>query len=76
MMKWPIFTALLLAGCVSQTETITLKNASGQVAQCGPYPSPGIGSAGLIGGQTAMAEERLRNCVTDFQKAGYQRVGQ
>lgn len=54
---------LLLSGC---TETIYLKNMDGMVATCGPYPA--AGASGVIGAV------RENQCITDYQRQGYERV--
>jgi hypothetical protein len=70
MRKTMIFAAvaLTLAGCTT-SETIHLRNSTGQVVQCGPYTHYGNMPA-------AGAENRaeIRDCVADFQRQGYDRV--
>ena len=82
--------ALLLAGCTStpgwQTETIYLQNTDGEVVQCGPYGDGGKVSASqrvvrvLSEGPNERIQKReylfleLRQCVTDYQQAGYKRI--
>jgi len=60
--------ALMLAACAT-SETIILRNMAGQMLQCGPYPA-GLGTST----SRLIAESNLRNCVTDFQRQGYERV--
>lgn len=56
--------ASLLAGC---TDAVEMRNAAtGQVTQCGPFPSDMI-----LGGDTQSAREA--RCVQDFQRQGYER---
>lgn len=65
-MKWVILaTMILLAGCQNQfqSETVFLQR-KGEKVQCGPY------SAFTFSQEQ---EDRLRVCVTDYQKAGYER---
>jgi hypothetical protein len=50
------------------TAPVTLKSVStGQIAQCGPYPSD------IMGGGNAQAQ-RERECIQDFQRQGYERM--
>lgn len=60
--------ALALAGCAS-TETVMLRNPVGQTVQCGPYQ----GSSGAI--SRLVIQQQLRDCVTDYQRQGYERAG-
>ncbi len=60
----------LMAGCAS-SETVYLKNPqTGDTVQCGPYTSYGRLSA-----QEQANIEKLRYCISDFQRQGYERVG-
>ena len=59
--------ALGLVGCTS-TETVYLINESGARVTCGPYDH------GQFKDTRVTAEASLRNCVEDFQRAGYDRV--
>ena len=59
---------LPLAACAS-SETVYLKNATGQTVQCGPYS--GVGS---LPAQAAQADEKLRGCIYDYQRQGYERT--
>jgi hypothetical protein len=61
--------ALALTACASPTETIYLAKGTERV-QCGPYKDDLIGNTGGVNG----LERRLRQCVEDYQKAGFQRV--
>lgn len=64
-MKWSVLAAILLAGCTSQSETIYLGRGNDHVT-CGPFSA--------FGGSAFDANElRVRNCVEDYQKAGYKR---
>ena len=60
--------ALGLAGCVT-SEKVYLKNADGHTVTCGPYTAKG----GLPQ-QEMMAQPKLRDCVADYQRQGYERV--
>lgn len=69
MKKWAVLGCLLLAGCESMadsTETIYMARGAERVT-CGPY-------RGLGGTAMAAAAASLRDCVSDFQRQGYQRV--
>lgn len=69
-MKKLAFVLVLLGGCAADTETVYLANPQGQRVQCGPYKDDLIGNTGGANG----LERRLRQCVEDYQRAGYQRV--
>lgn len=71
MKKAVILTSLLsLTGCVAQqTETIFMAMAGAADVKCGPYPTDVITSEG-----PTMANQKLRACVSDFQRQGYNRV--
>lgn len=69
MKKWAVLACLLLAGCESMadsTETIYMERGAESVA-CGPYR--GLGATAM-----AAAAASLRDCVSDFQRQGFQRV--
>jgi hypothetical protein len=59
-----VLIALLVAGCAS--EVVKLHHPTTQAAAtCGPYSHwPSV----------ILAEIRLRDCVKDYQQAGYQRA--
>ena len=67
MKRFIIALALACAGC-STTETVYLAR-DGQTVQCGPYKEELLEAGG-----PAIPERRLRQCVEDFQRAGYQRI--
>lgn len=72
MKKYAILACFLLSSCAVETETVTLAKGSSRV-QCGPYS----GTAGNFRGQehkAALLESRMRDCVSDFQRQGYERV--
>lgn len=52
-----------LAACSSP---IMLRDSMGRMASCGPYPALGV--SGIIGA------EREKQCITDYQRQGYERV--
>lgn len=52
-----------LAGC---TEAVYMRNMAGMVATCGPYRSTGISSLST--------PDRERQCITDYQRQGYERI--
>ena len=66
MKKLAVLAALAVSACTAG-ETITLRNQAGITATCGPY-------AGFGARDEEMAFQRLRDCVTDFQRQGYERV--
>ena len=55
---------IALTGCLVTFETVYLQNPEGDVAQCGTYTDFAA----------EVRERNLRNCVTDFQRAGYDRI--
>jgi hypothetical protein len=58
---------LLLAGC-SATPDIVLRNKAGQIARCeGFFVASGWGRSQLL-------SKMQRECVQDYQRAGYERV--
>lgn len=62
-------TVLLLAGCLALTgctEAIYMRNMAGMIATCGPYRSTGISSLST--------PDRERQCITDYQRQGYERI--
>ena len=57
-----------LAGCAT-SEIVHLQNAVGQGVQCGPYTDYGnIPTANLT------TQDKLRHCVSDYQRQGYERI--
>ena len=65
-----ILVAIALTGCAT-SEVVYLKNMGGQTVQCGPYELAGIGG---LQQAAAQAQDRLRDCVTDYQRQGYNRI--
>lgn len=59
------FAALLLSAC--STNPIYLSNAAGKTVQCGPFPATDYINA-------AAAPQREAQCISDFQRQGYERV--
>jgi hypothetical protein len=56
--------AVVLMGC---TEPVTMRNkATGEVATCGPYKN------GIVTG--AWAAQREAQCISDYQRQGYERA--
>lgn len=56
---------IALVGC---TEAVKMRNTqTGQIAQCGPYPSD------MIAGGNTQAQREAR-CIDDFQRQGYERM--
>ncbi len=58
---------VLLAGCA--TTPIMLKNAKGEIAQCGPYTNMHPLFPGLSPHWKAE-----RECIEDFQRQGFERM--
>lgn len=66
-MRWlaALLLVSVLAGC--STAPVYLKHTeTGQVVQCGPYPTGGI--------QAAAGAFHENQCITDYQRQGYERV--
>jgi hypothetical protein len=60
---------VLVAGCM--TDSVVLVHPQTQMAaQCGPYYFTGA-SSGLFSKAAAM--ERERDCISDYQRQGYER---
>lgn len=62
--------AALLAGCVS-SDTVYLRNMSGEIAKCGPYSVPYTVYAPI---SVQTLDNQLRGCVEDYRRQGYERV--
>ena len=60
--------AIASSGCAT-SEVVYLKNTNGQTVRCGPYA--GYGS---LPAQAEQANAKLRDCVSDYQRQGYERV--
>ena len=63
-----VLAVIALTGCTT-SETVYLRNAAGQIAQCGPYSEYGMAE-----GAQLLSQERLQGCVEDYQRQGYERV--
>ena len=59
----------LLAGCVRDA-VILIHPQTGKEKQCGPYYFTGM-SSGIF--SKVAAEERERDCISDYQQQGYER---
>lgn len=59
-----VFASLVLAGC--GTEPVYLRNMAGAMVQCGPYDNRAI--------QSIASADRERQCITDYQRQGYERA--
>ncbi len=59
----------LLPGCVRDA-VVLIHPQTGKEVQCGPFYFTGMES-GIF--SKAAAEERERDCVSDYQKKGYER---
>ena len=64
-----VATMALLAGCVRDA-VILVHPQTGKEAQRGPYYFTGM-SSGIF--SKAAAEERERDCISDYQQQGYVR---
>lgn len=62
----------LIAGCASTSEVVYLAKG-GQRVQCGPYEERAFGVRQEMASGARM-ENRLRDCVADYQRQGYERV--
>lgn len=60
---------LLLAGCVAMTDPIALRHADGRIVKCGPYQAYEWG-----GGPSTASAIREGQCISDFQRQGFERV--
>ena len=58
----------LVAGCAIG-EKVLLKNTAGMTVQCGPYTD-----FGNIPAANETTAAKVRDCVTDYQRQGYERV--
>ena len=58
-----IVVAFSLTGCI-MAETVYLQDDDGNIVQCGPYREI----------TAALSQANLRNCVNDYQLAGYERI--
>lgn len=69
MKKLGFIVLLSLGGCSSfQTEVVKLRNADGTLVTCGPYKADLI-----VDKDMSRADSQLRACISDYQRAGYQR---
>lgn len=69
MNKGAFIALLALAGCAAPTEAIYMAKGTERV-QCGPYKEEPMAR----GDQTGILDARLRACVSDYQRQGYNRV--
>lgn len=56
-------TLLLLAGC---TSAVTLRHEDGRMVKCGPYNAYGV--------RAFMAAQQESQCISDFQRQGFERA--
>lgn len=61
-------TVLGLVGCAT-SEIVHLRNATGDTVKCGPFTTSGNAA---IAAQ--VSHQKLRDCITDYQRQGYERV--
>lgn len=69
--QWVLSIPLLLGavmGC-AVSETVRLQNRQGDTVTCGPFTT-----AGRIGQATVASHIKLRDCISDFQRQGYERM--
>lgn len=66
-------TTLCLVGCAATSERVTLRNQSGQTVTCGPYSTYDYSYTET---SSSIVEARLRGCISDYQRQGYERVPQ
>jgi hypothetical protein len=59
----------LLTGCAKTEPVVLTHPASGVTTRCGPY---GYGRVGVE--ERAFAYKRLRACIGDYRRQGYERV--
>ncbi len=64
----PLYIAILcLFAAACSTDPVYLKHTkSGQIVQCGPFPSRGM--------QATAAALHESQCINDYQRQGYERV--
>ena len=64
-----------LDGCAT-SGTVHLKNANGEMVQCGPltmiWATTSTGYGTVSG--PAMNTAQIRDCVSDYQRQGYERI--
>lgn len=75
MKRCAILLPLLLSACAS-SEIIYMKNVAGEVVRCGPYTVSSMGGSpgSLMGGIDQGGRSQLRQCVGDYEVAGYRRT--
>jgi len=64
----PLCVAGMLAGCVT-VDAVSLKDASGRTAQCGPYTK-----LGHLPMEDEATEMKMRSCVSKLEVQGYERI--
>ena len=62
-----VLVMLPLSGCIT-SETVYLKNANGQMAQCGPFTTYGL----ILG--PILNRDKINDCVADYHRQGYERT--
>ncbi len=65
-----ILPVLLLAGCSVTSERVVLQNSAGDTKVCGPYE---VWDFSYTETSSSIADRRLRQCITDYQRQGYER---
>ena len=63
-----VLVVIGLVGCAT-SEIVHLKNATGKKVQCGPYTD--LGNVPMANVTT---QKKLRDCISDYQRQGYERV--
>lgn len=62
--------ATMAGGCVT-SESVVLRNSAGMTVRCGPYTDFGYGNLPSANITTQM---KVRDCVSDYQRQGYERA--
>ena len=63
-----LLTLTVIIGCAT-SEIVYLRNNVGDLVQCGPYTN-----YGNIPNSVASSRIQLRDCISDYQRQGYERV--
>jgi hypothetical protein len=69
-MRWIAIGLLMFLVACATSESVHLRNAStGETVQCGPYTVYGNLNAAAVS-----AQSRVRSCISDYQRQGFERV--
>ena len=66
MLRVAALPLLLAIAACSFTEPVLMRHPDGRVATCGPYDNRGM--------QSAAAALRESQCISDYQRQGYERA--